>query len=327
MKYVDIILPIRNEAKIIDKVLFSLCYQEGIGKYFFLNIIIVDNQSTDSTVAKANKFFKENFSQNYSYQILINQNKPTASAAFNLGFKKSSNKYVMRLDGHSIISSNYIISCFEFLDDKKHIAIGGSINHFGNNNSIVQKSIAEVMNHPLLTAGSFRSSHQGYSSLIEVDTIAFALQLRKTFLLGGLYDETMIRNQDDLHCFKQKKNGVQLFLLNTVSINQRVRNTYFLFFRQYFEWGLYKPSVFIKSKKLPRYKLMLYFLIAFIFFILAIFQPIIFFYFILLIFLFYFFISKSSFIDRVGFMTAAFIMHSSYFLGFLFGLFFLFRKK
>jgi len=97
-KTVSIIITTKNSASTLEQCLFSSQNQT----YPDLEIIVVDNNSTDKTIELAKKYTKNIFNHG-----------PERSAQRNLGIKKSKGEYVLIIDSDMILSPNIVTECFQ----------------------------------------------------------------------------------------------------------------------------------------------------------------------------------------------------------------------
>lgn len=93
---VSVIVTTRNEEKNIKNCLESIQQQS----YKAIEVIVVDNNSTDSTKDIAKKYTKNVFNQG-----------PERSAQRNFGAKKSKGEYVLFLDADMILTKNVVKEC------------------------------------------------------------------------------------------------------------------------------------------------------------------------------------------------------------------------
>lgn len=108
---VSIIVTTKNEEKNIDKCLESI--QSQTYPQDKIEIIVVDNFSTDKTSAIARKYTKNVF-----------QRGPERSAQRNFGLNKAKGEYLLYLDADMTLSPKVIIKCIEKVaKDPKTIAL------------------------------------------------------------------------------------------------------------------------------------------------------------------------------------------------------------
>src|SRR5687767_6178877 len=101
---VSVVITTKNEEKNIAKILKS------IGKQIYKNveIIVVDNNSTDNTKNKAQKFTKHIY--NFG---------PERSAQRNFAVRKSHGKFVLILDADMILGKEVIDECVKMMNRHK----------------------------------------------------------------------------------------------------------------------------------------------------------------------------------------------------------------
>jgi glycosyltransferase involved in cell wall biosynthesis len=95
---VSVIVPTKNSEKFIDKCLESIKNQT----YKNIEIIVVDNNSTDKTKEIALKYTNKVFNKG-----------PERSAQMNFGASKSSGKYLYRVDSDFYVEPNVIQECVD----------------------------------------------------------------------------------------------------------------------------------------------------------------------------------------------------------------------
>jgi glycosyltransferase involved in cell wall biosynthesis len=117
---VSVVVTTKNSAKTIEALLKSIISQD----YPSIEIIVVDNSSTDDTAMIAKKYTK----------IVLNKG-PERSAQRNFGAHKSKGVYVMFVDSDMILTKTVISECVLLFKSKPQ-NIGGVIipeKSFGNN--------------------------------------------------------------------------------------------------------------------------------------------------------------------------------------------------
>lgn len=112
---VSVIIPIYNAANTLDKTITSVLQQS----YKYIELILVENGSTDSSIFISKKFAKLPNVQ------LINSNIKNASNARNIGLEKAKGDFILFLDADDFLDKNYI---------KEHIE--AKLKH-GNSSKIV----------------------------------------------------------------------------------------------------------------------------------------------------------------------------------------------
>lgn len=103
---VSIIITTRNSGKTMQQLLKSIKTQT----YKSIEIIVVDNHSSDNTVITAKSFTKKVFSKG-----------PERSVQRNFGAKKALGKYLLILDSDMKLSTNVVKECVEKLEKNERI--------------------------------------------------------------------------------------------------------------------------------------------------------------------------------------------------------------
>jgi len=314
---VSIIIPCRNEKDYIARCIDSILAQDYPREY--LDVIICDGCSDDGTVA----IVKEYCNQHGSVQMLVNEHKITPYA-LNIGLKKSKADVKIILGAHSEIHSDYVSKCIACFDLSPDIGcVGGVLNNVYN--SKTAKIIGSAMSSPFGVGGAhFRTgAKNGY-----VDTVAFGAYKKEVFESIGYFDEDLIRNQDDEFNFRLLKSGRTIYLSNTIRANYYVRASYRKLVKQYYQYGYWKVFVNKKHRVITSMRQLIPFV-----FVLFLFSLPLFVYFKIpeifgAILLFYgtlgIYSAKkvaSSFLNIPSIVFTFFILHFSYGLGYLEGVF------
>jgi len=154
-----------------------------------LEVIIVDGNSKDNTVAVCNEFFSKN---KMDFKI-INNPKKTLSTGWNLAIKNAKGKYIARPDAHAILNKNYISNGIKKLEENIDIAAVGGVLETKSTN-FLGDLIATVLSNPIGVGPSlFRI---GLTKDIESDTVVYGIYRKTVFEKVGLFNEKLGRNQD-----------------------------------------------------------------------------------------------------------------------------------
>lgn len=100
---VSIIIPVYNREKTLQRLFQSLVLQD----YRPLEVILVDNASTDASLEICNEFKSGHSSSDFDI-ICVSEERRGASAARNKGLNVSKGKYVSFFDSDDEMSSNFI---------------------------------------------------------------------------------------------------------------------------------------------------------------------------------------------------------------------------
>ncbi len=312
-KKVSIIIPCRNEEKFIGEVLKNIIEQDYPKD--LLEIFCVDGTSTDKTIEIINCF-----SSIHKNVFLINNKNKTVPFALNIGVKMCTGQIIVRIDAHTHYSPDYIKKIVETFEKTNADIVGGPMNPVGK--TIIQKAVAYA------TSGWFGIGNSKFHVLNYngfVDSVYLGAWKREIFNEVGYFDERMKRNQDDEFHYRAKSKGKKIYLNSEIKSTYFPRSSYGALFKQYFQYGLYKPLVNkkIRSEVKIRHLVPLFFVLYLLSLSLAFKYPIL-----LLPLLFYTlidiynsFINNQSFNVKIATILIYPILHISYGTGFFLGLF------
>jgi hypothetical protein len=94
--------------------------------------------------------------------------------------------------------------------------------------------------------GALWSPHRGGTKRVEVDTVYAGAFRPDVFGRVGLYDESLVRNQDDELSLRIRRGGGRIVLDPTIRASYSPRGSYAAVLRQYYEYGLWKIPVMLK---------------------------------------------------------------------------------
>lgn len=284
-------------------------------------IFILDAGSTDGTIDIVNKL-----TEDYPNVILIKNEKKTVSHAFNVAYERTKGSYICLLGAHASYDKNYFKVCCEYLSKDEADVVGGFLTQRGK--SAFGNALSFVMSN------KFGVGNTEFRTIREksfVDSVAFAIYKRELFDVVGLLDENIVRNQDDELHYRINSYGFRILMIPEVTATYFVRDSPIGLWKQYYEYGYYKPYVLRKVKKSIRIRhIVPSFFVGYLFFVLIfIISKNIILYFLIMPLILYLLIviclSLSKFSNVKDFfyrIIAFFIIHCSYGLGFINGLFF-----
>lgn len=234
----SVIVPIYNEEKYIAKCIDSILAQDYPKEDF--EILLVDGMSKDRT----REIIREYIAKYGNIRLLDNPGR-TAPCAMNVGIKASKGDIIIRLDAHAFFPFNYFSTLVRKLKELDADNIGGVCRTLPAKDNRISKCIANVLSSSFgMGDSSFRV---GAKREMKVDTVPFGCFRRELFDRIGLYDEELIRNQDDELNGRIIKNGGSIYLLPDVVIEYFARDTVAKVYKMFFQYGLFKPLV---NKKL-----------------------------------------------------------------------------
>ena len=197
---VSVIIPCHNSEKHIELCLDSVLKQS----YKNIEIICVENNSTDDTLVKLNAY-----SQKYSDKIVVlPETRQGASLARNMGLEKAKGEWVQFLDADDILLPNKIITQIELLTSNGADLIVGNYIKQENENKEKISQIKDVWDGLIKGRLGFTSSNLWKKNALEK--------------VGGWDD---IKSSQEAHLMFKflKQNAKVLFdeTFNTIKIERR----------------------------------------------------------------------------------------------------------
>lgn len=327
MKSVSIVIPCRNEEKYIGRCIDSILLQDYPQEKII--VFVCDGKSTDETI----NVVKDYSIKHRNINLLINEKK-TTPYALNLGINASKSDIVIILGAHSELYPNYVSSCIEAFGFGENIGCTGGVIE-----NVYENETSEVIGKAMSSSFGVGNAHfrtgnkDGF-----VDTVAFGAYKREVFNKIGLFDEELIRNQDDEFNYRLLRNGFTIYLFQKIRSKYFVRASFEKLFNQYQQYGYWKVYVNKKHKAITTFRQVIpLFFVLFLFFgfVLSFLHPVFVLMYVLTITIYLvastvFALSKSSELNHpIKIVYSFFILHFSYGWGYLKGIidFFVFNKK
>ncbi|MFC1806929.1 glycosyltransferase family 2 protein [Candidatus Omnitrophota bacterium] len=244
--FVSVLMPIRNEAQYIEASLGAVLRQDYPSDK--IEILIMDGLSTDETRSIINRIIEQpDIKEKFAAIYLLDNPSHIVSSAFNIGLAKARGDVIVRVDGHCEIASNYISKCIEILNRTRADCVGGEITTIGRTRTAKSISLAQST---FFGVGDViarrRKNWSGY-----VDTVCFGAYRKEVFAKIGLFDEELIRNQDDEFNARLVQAGGKIWLDSEVKSTYFSRATLKGLWHQYLYYGFYKIRFLQKRKMLP----------------------------------------------------------------------------
>jgi len=253
---ISIIIPCRNEKRHIVKCMDSIFASDYPSDK--ITVYVCDGMSNDGTDEEIRKI-----SSNHANVILLKNKEKHTPHALNLGFSRAKTRIKIRLDAHAEIYPDYLTKCVEVLEtmDKAGCAGGQIINV---NDTTTGKCISGAMSSRFGVGNAvFRTGGRaGF-----VDTVPFGAYKDEVFQKAGLFDEDLLRNQDDEFNFRVAKAGYGIYFDPGIKARYYVRSTFGRLFRQFFQYGYWKVYVNKKHKTITTFRQVIPFL--FVLFVLS----------------------------------------------------------
>ena len=231
-------VPCRNEKEAIEACVRSILAQEVPSGG--LEIIVADGMSDDGT-----REILDRLAGTDPRLRIVDNPKRTTPCARNAGIQAARGSYIAILDAHTEYSPTYIRTCLELLLEHPEVCCaGGPIVSRGK--SRFGQAVAVAMSHPL-GVGNAKHRFPDYEGYAE--GACFPMFRRGIFEEVGLFDEELVRNQDDEFNLRIARNGGKIFISPRARCVYFVREAPSLLFRQYFQYGYWRVAVLKKHQR------------------------------------------------------------------------------
>jgi succinoglycan biosynthesis protein ExoA len=241
---VSVILPVRNEALFIERALMAIFAQDYEGP---AEILIADGMSTDGTRDIVNRLAKQQSA--YEVRILDNPQR-IVPTGMNIAIMQAKGDVLIRVDGHCLIPPDYVRKCVDYLGNGGLVGVGGPMLSIGE--TPTAQVIASAMSSQFGVGNSAFRTIAGVSRY--VDTVPFAAYGRQTIEEVGLYDEELVRNQDDEYNFRVRALGGRILLAGDLHTKYFSRSSLRSLWGQYFQYGFWKVRVLQKHPRQMRWR-------------------------------------------------------------------------
>ena len=235
---VTVIVPCCNEAAHIRSALDSMLGQEVPEGGF--EIIIADGMSTDGTREVIQAYVRE-----HPELRVIDNPRKFVSPGLNLAIQAARGDVIIRMDMHTEYAPDYIRQSVRILKETGAQNVGGPART--RSQGYLQNAIRLAYHSPFSCGGAafHNPDHEGY-----VDTVTYGCWKKDTLLSLGLFDEELIRNQDDELNLRLVRAGGQIWQSPAIQSWYYPRASLRALFRQYAQYGYWKVRV-IQKHKIP----------------------------------------------------------------------------
>ena len=234
--FVSVLMPIRNEAEFIEGSLGAVMSQDY--PHDRTEILISDGMSADTTREAIERIKRNN--PNIKITLLENPSQ-AVSGGMNVALASARGEVIIRVDGHTLIARDYIRECVTALERSGASNVGGPMNAIGAGR--FAQAVAVATSSPFGVGGA----RFHYSKREEwVDTVYMGAWPRDVFRRIGMFDQEMVRNQDDEFNYRLRAAGGKIFLTPRIKSQYYNRATIRSLWRQYFEYGYWKVRVMQK---------------------------------------------------------------------------------
>lgn len=234
---IDVIIPCFNEESNIVEVLESLEAQT----YKKFVVRIIDGASTDRTREVVENYIAKS---NMTIEILYNPKRTTPSS-LNLGVRSAKSEYIIRLDGHSKIKSNYIQIIAHYLLEENFDVVGPQITYYPSRKNLESEIISTLLNSKFGNGGG--KSRNKLQNPVRTEHAVMSCYRRAVWQEIGGYDEFLNSNEDFDFDYRANRAGFKVYSLPEPVYYAKARGDLRSFAQQRFRYGFWKAQVLKKD--------------------------------------------------------------------------------
>ena len=235
---ISIVMPCRNEERYI-----GACLDSVLATTYPLDrieLLVVDGMSEDRTREIVTGYA----ARRRTVRLLDNRRRITP-AALNVGIRAATGEIIMRMDAHVVYPPQYIPRLIDALQTSDADNVGGVIVTLPADRSTMAQAIAIGLSHPFGVGNAY--FRIGVAAPRWVDSVPFGCFRREVFDRTGLFDEDLVRNEDEEFNLRLIKYGGRILLLPDVVSYYFARRSLSELARTYYQYGYYKPLVAKKA--------------------------------------------------------------------------------
>ena len=235
---VSVVVPCRNERGHIRAFLENLVAQERSG--LECEFLIADGMSDDGT----REILAEYAAKFPEIRVVDNPGR-IVSTGLNAAIRAARGEIVVRMDVHARYAEDFLKSAVQVLEETGAENVGGAIR--AEASDYWGKAVAAAFHAPYVCGGA-ATRKQDFEG--PTDTVFPGCWRKATLERIGLFDEALVRNQDDELNYRLTKAGGVVWQSPRIRCWYEPRNSLRKLFWQYFQYGFWKVAV-IRKHRLP----------------------------------------------------------------------------
>ncbi|GAA1690489.1 glycosyltransferase family 2 protein [Streptomyces yatensis] len=227
---VSVIMPVLNEERHLRNAVRHILEQEYDGE---MEVVIALGPSADRT----DEIAAELVAEDPRVHTVPNPTGRTP-AALNAAIKASRHPVVVRVDGHGMLSPNYIATAVRLLEETGAQNVGGIMHAEGENDW--EKAVAAAMTSKIGVGNA--AFHTG-GEAAPAETVYLGVFRREALEQQGGYNEEFIRAQDWELNFRIREAGGLIWFSPELKVSYRPRPSVRALAKQYKDYGRWRHVV------------------------------------------------------------------------------------
>ncbi|MFD4556264.1 glycosyltransferase family 2 protein [Streptomyces sp. NPDC058469] len=232
---VSVIMPVLDEERHLRGAVQAILAQEYDGE---MEVVIAIGPSTDRTDEIAAQLVRETASSENKRVHTVPNPTGRTPAALNAAIKASRHPIVVRVDGHGILSPNYIATAVRLLEETGAQNVGGVMHAEGEN--AWEDAVAAAMTSKIgVGNAAFHTGGEAGSA----ETVYLGVFRREALEQQGGYNEEFIRAQDWELNFRIREAGGLIWFSPELRVSYRPRPSVKALAKQYKDYGRWRHVV------------------------------------------------------------------------------------
>lgn len=235
---VSIVAPMLDEAAHVEGFVADVAAQDYDGE---VELLVADGGSTDGS-----RGLLESAAVRAGVELTVVDNpRRIVAPGLNECIRRASGDLIVRLDCHSRYPADYLSGCVRAADETGAWNVGGVYSPQGTTRT--ERAVACALDSAFGGVNWTRDAAGG--ERVDADTVYLGAFRPVAFERAGLYDESLVRNQDDELNLRIRRAGGRIVLDPSIRATYRPRGTYRSLARQYHEYGLWKVAVMARHRQ------------------------------------------------------------------------------
>jgi len=233
---ITVVIPTLNEERTIGASIDSVLDQDvAAGE---LELLVVDGGSEDGTRGVVERIASES---PVSIRVLDNPGR-TVPSALNVALREARGSYLVRVDGHSEPTRDYVRTCVAANDAHDADLAGGWVEARGD--GLIGGAVAAAFASGVSMGNP--ASWSRPSTPREVASVPCGSYRIEALRAIGGFDEEQAANQDYEANYRLRQAGGRVVLIPDVWFGYRTRSSLRSLARQFTRYGFYKARVMVK---------------------------------------------------------------------------------
>jgi len=184
---VSMVIPMRNEKDHIGPAIESILAADYPLDH--IEILVVDAMSTDGSADVARSYAGR------GCELKVVENPDIATPfGMNKGVRLASGDMIVIMSAHTAFEPGFVPSCLKTMREMNADVVGGLEEPVAADSSFSSRLTSAFIDSPF---GPGSPSYRSATEDVEVDTVMPAIFKREVFEKAGLFDERLVRNQDN----------------------------------------------------------------------------------------------------------------------------------